>query len=190
MILLLDIDSFYWSYVCHGPVGSCIRFDDQTDETRSTFEVADQTKVDLYCCASVLGYENVNINMNQVGENQNDIIVKRTQDLDGSSVICANQHTVFQKTYSRNSDTLTCELIINDQVYSTYTSLITINGNEYKMKNEWKDIFVNLDAMPSNPDIDSPDIYPRFPGDGSDTNDNRGSSNSEKGRKVMTGVNF
>ena len=100
---LLDVQSFYWTYICHGPAGSCERSDDPTDETLSTFEVADQTNVDLFCCASVTGYKNVNINMNQIGEIRGNIDVKQKQELDGSWVVCANQHTLLKRTSSRES---------------------------------------------------------------------------------------
>ncbi|CAF3363942.1 unnamed protein product [Rotaria socialis] len=141
-LILADIDSFYWSYICHAQAGACMRFDDPTDETQSTFEVADKTKVDLFCCASVSGYKNININMNQIGDNQNEITIKRTQELDGSWVVCANQHTFLQRTYSRTPDTFTCELLIDDQVYSSFNSVVTMT-----------------DALPIDPDIDSPDAF-------------------------------
>jgi hypothetical protein len=126
---ILDVQSFYWTYICDGPAGSCIRTDELQDETISTFEVADQTNVDLFCCASVAGYKNVNINMNQIGDSQGTVNVNRKQELDESWVVCANQQTLLKRTSSRNQETLNCELIIDDQSYSTFSSVISIKGN-------------------------------------------------------------
>ena len=109
----LDVQSFYWTYVCHGPAGSCLRSDDATDETRSTIEIADQTRVDLYCCASATGYGKVNVQMSRVGEERAEIDVKRKQELDGSWVVCANQHTLFKRTASSKQQVFTCELIVD-----------------------------------------------------------------------------
>ncbi len=125
----IDVQSFYWTYICYGPAGSCIRSDDPADETLSTFEVADQTHLDLFCCASVTGYKSVNINMNQVGEIRGKIDVKHKQELDGSWVVCANQHTVLTKRSSRNQETLTCELITDNQSYSTLAGIIIMKGD-------------------------------------------------------------
>ncbi|CAF3337304.1 unnamed protein product [Rotaria sp. Silwood2] len=141
-LILADVDLFYWSYICHGQPGACMNFNDPADETRSTFEVADQTYVDLSCCASVTGYEHINIKMNQVGENQDRITIKRKQELDGSWVVCANQHTLFKRSYSRFPEKLTCELMIANRVHSSLTSVVEIK-----------------DAMPVNPDIGSPNSF-------------------------------
>jgi hypothetical protein len=110
-------------------VGSCVRSDDPTDVTLSTFEVADPTNVDLFCCASVTGYKNLNIKMNQIGEIRGKIDVKRKQELDGSWVICANQHTALTRTSSRHQQTLTCELITDNRPYSTLMSVTIMTGN-------------------------------------------------------------
>ncbi|CAF2188593.1 unnamed protein product [Rotaria magnacalcarata] len=172
-LILADIDSFYWSYICHAQPGACIRFDDPTDETQSTFEVADKTKVDLFCCASVSGYTNININMNQIGDNQNKITIKRKQELDGSWVVCATQHTLLQRTYSRAPETFTCELLIDDQVYSSFYSAVILT-----------------DAILIDPDIDSSDGFIPPPKDGWKNDDyfnrQRPSNGSRRG-KMTTG---
>jgi hypothetical protein len=95
----------------------------------STFEVADQTNVDFFCCASVMGYKNLNLNMNQIGKIRGQIDIKRKQEFDGSWVICANQHTLLTRTSSRNQQTLTCELITDGRSYSSFASVIVMKGN-------------------------------------------------------------
>lgn len=127
-MLFLDVQSFYWTYTCHAPGGSCIRIDDPNDDTISTFEVADRTNVELYCCASVIGYKNINIHMNQVGDIRKKIDVNKKQELDGSWVICANQHTSIKRTTSRKEETLTCELTTDGKSYSTLSSIIVVKG--------------------------------------------------------------
>ncbi|UJR10020.1 hypothetical protein I4U23_014243 [Adineta vaga] len=151
-LILADVQSFYWTYTCHAPTGSCIRTDDPNDDTLSTFEVADQTNVDLYCCASVIGYKNININMNQIGDIRRPINVHKKQELDGSWVVCANQHTSIKRIYSRNEETLTCELTTDGKVSSTLSSVIVVKG-----------------AMPEDPDIDLPNGHiPPIKGDEND----------------------
>ncbi|CAF0910924.1 unnamed protein product [Adineta ricciae] len=140
--LFSDVQLFYWSYTCHAPVGSCVRTDDSNDDTSSTFEVADQTTVNLYCCASVNGFKDINVKMNRVGETRGDIHIKRKQELDGSWVVCANQHTLIKRTSSRNPQTLTCELVTDNEPYSTLSSSIVVKN-----------------ALPTDPDIDSDDRY-------------------------------
>jgi len=122
---LLDVDAFYWTYVCHGAAGSCARSGDD-----SRFEVADETNVDLFCCATVIGYKNVKINMNQIGNLREKIYVKQKQDVDGSLVICSNQHTFLSRTSTRNSRGLTCELILDGQVYTTISTNIVMKGKK------------------------------------------------------------
>ena len=126
---LQAIDSFYWTYVCHGQPGSCIRSDDPKDQTLSIFEVADQTHVDLFCCASVMGYDNVKIKMNPVGSNRNKVRVRRKQELDESWVVCATQHTFLRRESSRRQEKLTCKLILDNQLYSSFTSTIQMKSN-------------------------------------------------------------
>jgi hypothetical protein len=94
-------------------------------------EVADKTNVDLFCCASVTGYKNLNINMNQIGEIRGQIDIKRKQEYDGSWVICANQHTLLTRSSSSQNrqQTLTCELITDGRSYSSLTSVIVMKGN-------------------------------------------------------------
>ncbi|CAF0910413.1 unnamed protein product [Adineta ricciae] len=140
--LFSDVQLFYWSYTCHAPIGSCVRTDDSNDDTLSTFEVADQTTVNLYCCASVNGLKNINVKMNRVGETRGDIHIKRKQELDGSWVVCANQHTLIKRTSSRNPQTLKCELITDNEPYSSLSSSIVVK-----------------DALPADSDIDSADHY-------------------------------
>jgi hypothetical protein len=67
--------------------------------------------------------------MNPVGEIRGKIHVKRKQELDGSWVVCANQHTVLKRTSSRNQQTLTCELITDNRIYSSLSSAIVMKGN-------------------------------------------------------------
>lgn len=131
---VLDVESFYWSYICHAQAGSCMRFDDPLDQSMSTFEVSDQTPVDLFCCASVIGYENINIKMNEVGKTRDKIHVKRRQELDGSWVICANQHTFFTREYHTKQETLMCDLIIDDNIYSSFTTTIELIGNMIEIR--------------------------------------------------------
>lgn len=125
-MFVLDVESFYWSYVCHGPAGSCVRSDDATDDTLSTLQVSDRTNVDLFCCASVSGYKNIDMKMNKIGKIRGKINVKRRQELDGSWVICANQHTLLKRTSSQQK--LTCELITDDRSYSSVSSEIKMKG--------------------------------------------------------------
>ena len=127
----LDVQFFYWTYVCHGPAGSCLRSDDAADETRSTIEIADQTRADLYCCASATGYSKVNVQMSRAGVERAEINVKRKQELDGSWVVCANQHTLFKRTASSSQQVFTCELIVDDRSYSTLHANVVIKGKQF-----------------------------------------------------------
>ncbi|CAF1049256.1 unnamed protein product [Rotaria sordida] len=170
-LIVADVDLFYWSYICHGQPGACMTFNDPSDETRSTFEVADQTYVDLFCCTSVTGYEHVNIKMTPVGEIRDRITIKRNQELDGSWVVCANQHTVFKRTSSRYPERLTCELVIDNRVHSSLISVIDIK-----------------DAMPINPDIDPSNRFtPPSKDDDDEYFNGRTSSNSGRRGKLTTG---
>ena len=67
--------------------------------------------------------------MNEIGEIRGKVDIKRKQELDGSWVICANQHTLLKQTFSRNQQTLTCELIIDNRSYSSFSSIIVMKGN-------------------------------------------------------------
>jgi hypothetical protein len=134
--LCLDVQSFYWAHICHAPAGACIRSDDPSDETLSTFEVADKTNADLYCCASAAGYKHINIKMNHVGEGRSPIDMKKKQELDGSWVVCASQHTVFKRISSKNQEMLTCELVVGDLPYSSFSSVIVVKGNLHLMRIE------------------------------------------------------
>ena len=124
----LDVHSFYWNSVCHGPIGSCERTDDLIEENRSTLEVADRTNVELFCCASITGYANVDIRMNAIGENYRSVEVERKQEADGSAVICASQRTILNQLTSRNQQTLKCDLLINGQRHSSLFSVIKMKG--------------------------------------------------------------
>lgn len=95
----------------------------------SRFEVADQTNIELFCCASVTGYKNVNILMNPIGDNHGSVEIKKRQDLDGSWVICANQRTILKRTPYLKQQTLTCELLTDDRHYSTLSSVIIMKGD-------------------------------------------------------------
>ncbi|CAF4017688.1 unnamed protein product, partial [Rotaria magnacalcarata] len=125
-IIIPDVQSFYWNYVCHGPVGSCERWDDSVDENSSKFEVADQTNMELFCCASVTGYETVNVLMNRIGDNLDGVSVDRKQELDGSLVVCAKQRTIIRRTSVFNQQLLTCELLTNNRHHSMFSSFIVI----------------------------------------------------------------
>jgi hypothetical protein len=67
--------------------------------------------------------------MNQIGKIRGKINVKQKEELDGSWVICANQHTLLKRTSSRNQETLTCELITDNRLYSSLSSVIVMKGN-------------------------------------------------------------
>ncbi|CAF0751094.1 unnamed protein product [Rotaria sp. Silwood1] len=150
-IILADIQSFYWNYICHGPIGSCERLNDVADENSSRFEVADQTNIELYCCASVTGYQTVNIHMNRIGDTLSDVEVNKKQELDGSWVVCANQRTVLRRTSLFNQQVLTCELFTDNQQNSMLSSLIIIkdpilldpllNYNSYLERNQDNEYF-------------------------------------------------
>jgi len=62
--------------------------------------------------------------MNQVGDNLDNVEVKKKQELDGSWVICANQRTILRRTPYFKQQTLTCELLIDDRHHSTLSSMI------------------------------------------------------------------
>ena len=138
-ILFADVPSFYWNYVCHGPIGSCQRSDDLIDENSSRFEVADQTNVELFCCATVTGFNGVSIQMNPIGDYRRDVEINKKQEADGSWVICANQQTIIKRTSFSQQQTLTCELSVDNRHHSKLSSLIIIK-----------------DAMVSEPSIEYP----------------------------------
>lgn len=126
--ILEDVQSFYWNYICHGPIGSCQRLNDPNNEDSSRFEVADRTSVEFFCCAALTGYKTVQINMNQIGDDRDDVEVNKKQESDGSWVICANQRTILKRTSYNQQRVLTCELTIDNQRHSTLSSLIVIKG--------------------------------------------------------------
>ncbi|CAF3340327.1 unnamed protein product [Rotaria socialis] len=105
-IIIPDVQSFYWNYVCHGPAGSCERWDDLVDENSS--------------------YETVNVLMNQIGDNLGGVSVDRKQELDGSLVVCAKQRTIIRRTSVFNQQLLTCELLTNNRHHSMFSSFIVI----------------------------------------------------------------
>lgn len=76
-----------------------------------------------------MGYKSVDIKMNQVGESQGKINVKRKQELDGSWVVCATQHTLFTKKSYQNQALFTCELITDDRSRSTLSTAILMKSN-------------------------------------------------------------
>ena len=123
-LILPEIHSFYWNYVCHAPLGSCERADDVIDDSRSSFTVADQTDAELFCCASTTGYDKVDIQMTQLGNYRASIELKRRQEPDGSSVVCAHQRTRFQSTLYQQQQTFTCELLVDTRRHSTLSSVI------------------------------------------------------------------
>ena len=125
---LAEIHSFYWNYICHAPLGSCERVDDRIDESRSSFAVADESDVELFCCASTTGYDKVEIQMSQVGNYRASIELKRRQEPEGSSVVCAEQRTRFRRTPYQQQETLTCELVIDGRRHSMLSSVIFIQG--------------------------------------------------------------
>ncbi|CAF3716113.1 unnamed protein product [Adineta steineri] len=168
-LIVADVQSFYWNYICHGTVGSCLRSDDPIDETLSTFEVADQTKVDFFCCASVLGFKNVDLNMNPIGDIRGKINIHRRQESDGSWVVCANQHTFIKRTSSNNQQILTCELMTDNQLDSSLSSVIRVK-----------------DSMPADPDIDPPYGYVPTPKTDDDKYFNKPTSGGKRG-KLTTG---
>lgn len=186
---LSDVQSFYWTYICHGPAGSCVRTENSLEETRSTFQVSEQTRADLYCCASVTGYKQVDLKMNSIGEIQGSVSLNRKTELDDSLVICAHQHTVFR----RRQETLTCELILDNRSYSTLSSDVVTKGN--RESNEWRERkhqSDHLDAMPVDPEVDVPYEYTPPPRGGSDNNGDpyfRPRKPSSRG-KLSTGVSF
>jgi hypothetical protein len=115
--------------VCHGPAGSCQRTDDSLDGANSLFEVADRTQVDLYCCASTTGYKMIDMKMTSIEHTRDAVQIKRREQLDGSTVICANQQSLFRQVSKRYLPTLKCELIVDNRSYSTLTSTIVVKGN-------------------------------------------------------------
>jgi hypothetical protein len=123
-----DVHSFYWNYICHGPLGSCERLDDPIDEYLTTFKVTDHTDVELFCCASMTTFEQIDIRMNQVGDHHSHIDVQRKHELDGRSVLCAHQRTQFIRKPYQTSQSFTCELLIDDQRLSILSSMILIQG--------------------------------------------------------------
>ncbi|CAF4331040.1 unnamed protein product [Rotaria sp. Silwood2] len=150
-IIVTDVQSFYWNYICHGPIGSCERWDDVVNESLSQFEVADQTNIELFCCASVTGYQTVNIHMNRVGDILGSVEVNKKQELDGSWIVCANQRTVLRRTSIFNQQLLTCELLTDNRPNSMLSSLIIIkdsihpdpslNYNSYVKENKDSEYF-------------------------------------------------
>jgi hypothetical protein len=131
--------------------------------------------------------------MNQIGEIRGKIDVKRKQELDGSWVICANQHTSLTRTSSGDQQTLTCELITDHRSYSTLTSIIIMKGNWNLIKKKTKVESIVLDAMEADPDIDPPDGYTPPPRDGSNNGDyfdRQKPSAAGRHGKLMTGVSF
>ena len=124
-----DVSSFYWTYICHGPIGSCQRSEDSIDENSSRFEVADQTNVELFCCAAITGYKSVSIQMNSIGDHRGNVQINKKQEPDGSWVICANQQTIFKRTSYYTPETLTCELSVDNRQHSTLSSSIIIKGD-------------------------------------------------------------
>ena len=129
-----DVQSFYWNYICHGPIGSCQRFTDPMNEDSSRFEVADQTNIELFCCAAVTGYQTVQMNMNQIGDDRDDVEINKKQESDGSWVICANQRTILKRVGYNQQRTLTCELILDNRRHSTLSSSILIKGKRNDLK--------------------------------------------------------
>jgi hypothetical protein len=105
--------------------------------------VADQTNVELFCCATVTGYKGVSIQMNPIGDYRRDVEINKKEESDGSWVICANQQTIFKRTSYSQSQTLTCELSVDNRHHSTLSSLIIIKdamvsepSNEYPLHSD------------------------------------------------------
>jgi len=92
--------------------------------------------MELFCCASVTGYKNVNLYMNQVGDIRGSVEVNKKQELDGSWVVCANQRTILRRTPYLKQQTLTCELLTDDRRHSTLSSVIIMKGDENLIVNE------------------------------------------------------
>ena len=67
--------------------------------------------------------------MNQVGDNFGRIEVTKKQEIDGAWVVCTSQRTTLRRTPFSNQATLTCKLLIDNQHYSTLTSVIIMKGN-------------------------------------------------------------
>ena len=70
--------------------------------------------------------------MNSLGDNHYhhpNVEVKKRQETDGSWVVCANQHTEFQRTSSNEQQMFRCELTVDDVPYSSLTSVIKVKGN-------------------------------------------------------------
>jgi hypothetical protein len=60
---------------------------------------------------------------------QGSVAVKRSQELDGSWVICADQHIYIKRTSSNDQQVFTCELVTDDLPYSSFSAVIVVNGN-------------------------------------------------------------
>lgn len=67
--------------------------------------------------------------MNQIGDISGKVETRKKQDLDDSSVICANQRTIIKRTSYSGQQTLTCELFTDSRRHSTLSSVIIIKGN-------------------------------------------------------------
>lgn len=107
---------------------------DPTNEDSSRLEVADQTNIELFCCAAVTGYKTVQMNMNQIGDDRDDVEVNKKQESDGSWIICANQRTIIKRIAYNQQRTLTCELILDNQRHSILSSSIIIKGKRTNLK--------------------------------------------------------
>jgi hypothetical protein len=125
----LEVRSFYWNSVCQTPLGSCERIDHFRNSKQSTLNVADRTAVEFDCCATVIGYGFVDVRMNSVGFNRDLVNIERTLDEDGSTVVCAHQHTSFRLSPRPVKETLTCELYLDQKFHSRFTSSIIVTGS-------------------------------------------------------------
>lgn len=103
--------------------------------------------MEIFCCASVTGYESVNVFMNQVGDTISGVEVKKKQEPDGSWTACAQQRTVIRRTSIFNQQLLTCELLTNNQQQSILSSIIVIKGNANTIRYKNKRLFSNVDQI-------------------------------------------
>jgi len=95
--------------------------------------------------------------MNQIGDNRDNVEVKKKQELDGSWVICANQRTILKRTPYFKQQTLTCELLTDDRYHSRLSSVIIMKDaiipdisteyNLYPERNRDNEYFNNYAAV-------------------------------------------
>ena len=142
--LFSDVQMFYWNFICHGPLGGCERTDDYFDRQKSSFQVADQVEVEFFCCASAVGHDHLDIQMNPVGFFRSKIDVDQKQQADGSIAICAHQKTRFQHSIYQKLEYLNCQLLADQRALSKISISIMINGFSSSFVREIENLFFSF----------------------------------------------